>query len=91
MKREIYFDGNHVHTKDDFFEQMGKLFDLPSYYEPNLDSLWDCFISYINTDVRIFISNYENIKQVFGPERIGLEDIFERLPNYFPELELRIS
>jgi len=87
-KRELYLDGSIIYSVEDFHDQVAQLFGFPSYYGRNLDDLWDCLNSYIDTNLRLTIRDFEHLIDVFGPESVGLKDIFDKLPQYHPELEI---
>ncbi|MCP4911979.1 MAG: barstar family protein [Oligoflexia bacterium] len=79
MRREFFLDANYLHSKDDFYLEMGKLFDLPGYYEHNLDSLWDCFLTYINPEFTLIINNYPGLLRIFRDESTGLDEFFQKI------------
>tara|TARA_R110002072_G_scaffold64203_3_gene159499 strand:- start:110093 stop:110368 length:276 start_codon:yes stop_codon:yes gene_type:complete len=81
MRREFYLDANNLYSKEDFFIELGRLFDLPNYYEHNLDSLWDCFISYINPQFTLVINNYEGLLRMFKEDSTGLDEFFSKIEN----------
>lgn len=91
MKRELYLDGSTIHSVDAFHDQVQELFGLPHYYGRNLDDLWECLTSYINPNIRLIIHDFQNLLSVFGPEAEAVKDIFEKLPNHKPEIEILLN
>lgn len=87
-KRELYLDGRSIHNISDFHDQVAQLFGLPGYYGRNLDDLWDCLNSYIDPNLRLTIHDFDHLIQVFGPEAEALKEIFAKLPQYHPEMEI---
>lgn len=87
-KRELYLDSGSIYSIEDFHEQVAQLFGFPSYYGRNLDDLWDCLNSYIDPCLRLTIRDFDHLIQVFGPEAEALKEIFEKLPQYHPEMEI---
>ncbi len=87
-KRELYLDGGQIYSIEDFHDQVSQLFGFPSYYGRNLDDLWDCLNSYIDPNLRLTIRGFDHLITVFGPEAEGLKEVFEKLPQYHPEMEI---
>lgn len=87
-KRELYLDAGTIYSVEDFHDQVSQLFGFPSYYGRNLDDLWDCLNSYIDTNLRLTIRDFPHLINVFGPEAEGLKEVFEKLPLYHPEMEI---
>ena len=91
MKRELYLDGSIIYGVDDFHDQVKELFGLPHYYGRNLDDLWSCLTSYIDPNIRLMIHDFNHLIKVFGPEAEGLKEIFDKLPEHRPEIEILYS
>jgi RNAse (barnase) inhibitor barstar len=91
MKRELYFNGSNILDPKDFHTQFATLLGFPSYYSGDLDDLWTCLTSYIDPQVRLTIHDFDNLIKVFGPEAEGLKEVFNRLPEAVPEMELLIN
>lgn len=87
-KRELYLDGAHIYSVEDFHDQVAQLFGFPSYYGRNLDDLWDCLNSYIDPNLRLTIRSFDHLIHIFGPEAEALKEVFEKLPQYHPEMEI---
>ena len=87
-KRELYLDGSQIFSVEEFHDQVSQLFGFPSYYGRNLDDLWECLNSYIDPNLRLTIRDFEHLIQVFGPESEGLKEVFEKLPQNHPEMEI---
>ena len=91
MKKEIFFDGNIINSKDEFHLEFAKTLSFPSYYSHNLDDLWTSLTSYIDPNIRLMIRGLDHLSLIFGAESQGLLDVFEKLPEACPELELIIQ
>jgi len=91
MKRELYFNGSSIHAPSEFHAHFAELMGFPSYYAADLDDLWTCLTSYIDPQVRLTIQGFDHLVKVFGPEAEGLKEIFARLPEAVPELELLLN
>lgn len=91
MKKELYLDARSLRSQDDFHDQVTELFGLPHYYGRNLDDLWSCLTSYIDPRVRLIVQDYQKIITLFGPEAQAVRDIFERLEEVHPEMEVLLN
>jgi len=91
MKKEVNFDGRTIESPEEFHQGFAKLLSFPSYYQHNLDDLWTCLTSYINPNLRLMIQGTDHLYAVFAHEAPGLQDIFQRLPDACPELELILN
>jgi len=50
---EIYFDGRVMLDKNTIHSEIKNKLNLPDYYGNNLDALWDCLTSWVDTPVHI--------------------------------------
>lgn len=73
MKKYI-LDGFEFKTKQDAYEYMKKIFDLPEYFGNNLDALWDCLTDL--TDSEIEIKNAREIPKQIDGYGLKILDLF---------------
>ena len=91
MKKELYLDGSVINGIEDFHDQVSELFSLPHYYGRSLDDLWSCLTSYVDPNIRLIVHDYQNLLHVFGAESQAVRDIFERLSETCPPMEVLLN
>lgn len=91
MKREFYLDGSVITSQEDFHNQVKELLGLPSYYSKTLDDFWSCMTSYIDPNIRLIVNDFDNIIKVFGLEAEAIKEIFNRLTDECPEMDILMN
>ena len=62
----VILDGSKLKNQNDFHKEIKELLQFPDHYGENLDALWDCLTSWIDTPLTIIWKDFENSKLNLG-------------------------
>jgi len=73
---QIVIHGELIKNIRDFHLAMKHSFNLPDYYGDNLDALWDCLTTWIETPVEVIWVNFEDSRNSLGNYSKIITDLF---------------
>lgn len=78
MKKYI-LDGNEFKTKNESYEYIKQVLELPEYVGKNLDALWDALTDLNNCEIEIV--NARRIPRLINEYGLKMLDVFGDLAN----------
>jgi ribonuclease inhibitor len=76
--------GASFKTQQDFHAAVKKALRLPSYYGNNLDALWDCLTSEVDTPLTLTWHDFKTSHEQLGPFAYKARRLFEQAQEEVP-------
>lgn len=91
MKKEITIDAHQLSSTKEFYSEIHMALGVPSFYQHNLDDLWEALTNFLEGPVKIIIYGSKNLEHIFQSEYSTLYNILTDAPRQSSLLEILIN
>ncbi|AYF44879.1 MULTISPECIES: barstar family protein [Halobacteriovorax] len=91
MRKEIELNSNGLETLEDYLSECGRLFNFPSFYQNNLDELYEFLQTYTDKNLSVYWANAKEAQLKLGNDFDRLKEIFELVASQHSEFKFYIN
>lgn len=91
MSKEVVLKGALFKTQKDFHAAVKKQLRFPDYYGNNLDALWDCLTSDVDTPLTLVWQDFSMSHKQLGPFAYKARQVFEQAQAEVPGFVFKLD